>query len=74
MTWKGKKMNVGRKYSFRYSRIPFFAMPYMGTAMNTMTARADVVVSDDVGATYPGMKVKTLENRMKRNSVAMKGK
>ncbi|OQB43783.1 MAG: hypothetical protein BWY01_01843 [Synergistetes bacterium ADurb.Bin155] len=27
ITWKGKKMKVGRKYSFRYSTTPFFVIP-----------------------------------------------
>jgi len=48
---KGKKMKVGRKYSFRYSMTPCFAMPKIGTAKKTTIARAEVVVRDEVGAT-----------------------
>jgi hypothetical protein len=69
MTWKGKKMNVGWKYSLRYPINPRFVMPYRGTAIKTHMASAAVVVREEVGATYPGTITRRLDNPINRKRV-----
>src|SRR5208337_3612127 len=47
-------------------------MPKNGTATNTEIASADVVESEPVGASYPGMIVHRLDTAMNRNKVPRK--
>ena len=47
-------------------------MPKSGTATNTEIASADVVESEPVGASYPGMIAQRLDTAMNRNKVPRK--
>src|SRR5208337_5634365 len=47
-------------------------MPKNGTATNTEIASADVVESEPVGASYPGMIAQRLDTAMSRNKVPRK--
>ena len=47
-------------------------MPKNGTATNTEIASADVVESEPVGGSYPGMIAQRLDTAMNRNKVPMK--
>ena len=47
-------------------------MPKIGTATNTEIASADVVESEPVGASYPGMIAQRLDTAMNRNKVPRK--